>query len=376
MKKLIRSILVLTAMVLGVVWMTPASELPPQSSQLAQRSPGYLGVQACAECHADMVERQRKTVMATALEPINNCQILSANPKLKFQQGRFNYQIERKGNQSIYTVTEGQAVVSAPILFCFGQGKSGQTYVYELGGVKHESRVSFYNAINGLDITLGHSPEAPKTLVEAAGRAMSVDEEKNCFFCHSTGANIAQRVQLEKTTPGINCEACHGSGEKHVAAMRAGEKAGENAGTGMKKLGALDGDDITQNVCGKCHRSVDDVIEMPNRAGINNVRFQPYRIFHSRCYSADRRIGCTACHDPHGDLEVSPAFYDAKCLACHTTKTEKATAATTERSARACPTGKNKCTDCHMPKIDLPGAHFKFTDHRIRIVREGAPYPN
>jgi hypothetical protein len=29
-----------------------------------------------------------------------------------------------------------------------------------------------------------------------------------------------------------------------------------------------------------------------------------------------------------------------------------------------------------MPKVDLPGAHFSFTDHRIRIVRPGDPYPN
>jgi hypothetical protein len=28
-----------------------------------------------------------------------------------------------------------------------------------------------------------------------------------------------------------------------------------------------------------------------------------------------------------------------------------------------------------MPKVDLPGAHFKFTDHRIRIARDGEPYP-
>ncbi len=331
--------------------------------------PGYVGTNTCAVCHSEIVEQQQQTAMAKALEPIGSCRILDKHPLLKFQQGRFSYRIERKGNQSIYTVTEGQAVVSAPIQFCFGQGKSGQTYVYELNGVKYESRVSFYNAIDGLDITLGHSPEAPKTLIEAAGRAMSVDEEKNCFFCHSTGTNVAQRFQLEKMTPGIGCEACHGPGEPHVAAMKAGEKAG----TGIKKLGQVDGDDMTQTVCGQCHRSVDDVIEMPNRAGINNVRFQPYRIFHSKCYSADRRIGCTACHDPHGDPSANAAFYDAKCLACHLTKTEKATA---ERSARACPTGKSKCTDCHMPKIDLPGAHFKFTDHRIRIAREGAPYPN
>jgi hypothetical protein len=30
---------------------------------------------------------------------------------------------------------------------------------------------------------------------------------------------------------------------------------------------------------------------------------------------------------------------------------------------------------CHMPTVELPGAHFKFTDHRIRIVRPGQPYP-
>jgi hypothetical protein len=29
-----------------------------------------------------------------------------------------------------------------------------------------------------------------------------------------------------------------------------------------------------------------------------------------------------------------------------------------------------------MPKIDLPGAHGKFTDHWIRIVKPGEPPPN
>jgi hypothetical protein len=29
-----------------------------------------------------------------------------------------------------------------------------------------------------------------------------------------------------------------------------------------------------------------------------------------------------------------------------------------------------------MPKVELPGSHFKFTDHRIRIVRPGEQFPN
>jgi hypothetical protein len=29
-----------------------------------------------------------------------------------------------------------------------------------------------------------------------------------------------------------------------------------------------------------------------------------------------------------------------------------------------------------MPKLDLPGAHKKFTDHEIRIVRANGAYPD
>ena len=43
--------------------------------------------------------------------------------------------------------------------------------------------------------------------------------------------------------------------------------------------------------------------------------------------------------------------------------------------AKACPVAKTNCVSCHMPKLDLPGAHYKFTDHRIRIVKPNEPYP-
>ncbi len=325
----------------------------------------YAGSQACVACHEEIVAKQRATAMGSALERIGSCRILRSHPDLKFQNGKYSYRIERQGEQSIYTVSDGRATLSVPLLYCFGQGKSGQTYVYEYKGERYESRVSFYLAIDGLDITLGYSSDPPPDLVEAAGRRLSVDETTRCFGCHMTGEIVrvqeAGQLRLEHLSPGVGCEACHGPAERHLAAMRAGTPA---AGQ-MKKLGALDGDDISQTACAACHRSAEDIMELPARGGINNVRFQPYRIFNSRCYSADRRIGCTACHDPHGPTETSPAFYDAKCMACHGTK----------EVSRTCRTGKSNCAGCHMPKIELPGAHFKFTDHRIRIVREGAPFP-
>jgi hypothetical protein len=42
---------------------------------------------------------------------------------------------------------------------------------------------------------------------------------------------------------------------------------------------------------------------------------------------------------------------------------------------RWCRVGKKDCVNCHMPMVELPGAHKKFTDHRIRIARAGE-YPD
>jgi hypothetical protein len=41
---------------------------------------------------------------------------------------------------------------------------------------------------------------------------------------------------------------------------------------------------------------------------------------------------------------------------------------------KSCPVENERCVSCHMSKVELPGAHFQFTDHRIRIVRPGDSY--
>lgn len=114
---------------------------------------------------------------------------------------------------------------------------------------------------------------------------------------------------------------------------------------------------------------------MMHLQGIADVRFQPYRLATSRCFDAlDSRISCLACHNPHDPVRTDAAFYDAKCLACHH-RAEK-THAAVRATARVCPVSRRNCVTCHMPKYALPGAHYKFTDHDIRIVRAGQPYPD
>ena len=67
----------------------------------------------------------------------------------------------------------------------------------------------------------------------------------------------------------------------------------------------------------------------------------------------------------------SSSFYDPKCLACHAT--EHVTAVKPGR--KSCPVERQNCVTCHMPKVELPGAHYKFTDHWIRKVSGDAVYP-
>ncbi len=42
------------------------------------------------------------------------------------------------------TVTGSGQKLTVPLLWAFGRGKAGQTYVFERDGVFYESRVSFY----------------------------------------------------------------------------------------------------------------------------------------------------------------------------------------------------------------------------------------
>jgi hypothetical protein len=308
------------------------------------------------------------------METVAECEILRAHPHLTVRKGDYTYQIIREGRRSIYRVTDGTHTISEPILWAFGLGNAGQTYVFQHKGSFFQSRVSFYNDTQNLDITLGVPEAPPNSIEDAAGAVLSEEERRLCFGCHSTGAVSGNQIQLNRLTPGITCEGCHGPGGQHIASVQ----AGKNTSAKIFNPGSLNTGDLT-SFCGSCHRTWEQV-QLMHLSGVRTVRFQPYRLANSRCFDQeDPRISCQACHDPHHMVRRDVAFYDSKCQACHNLSTERAaiTAGNPDaRKAPRCPVSKKNCVECHMPKYSLPGAHFKFTDHEIRIVRRGEPYPD
>jgi len=324
-------------------------------------------VRECVKCHAAEAKTHPLTSMAHAAETNAECSVLRNHRFMTVRLGRYDYRIERHGDQSVYTVSDGAETLTYPIRYAFGLGEAGQTYILEKDGEYYESFVSYYQAIDGLDITIGDQPLHPSSLRDAAGRHIGSHEIAMCFACHTSNALSGGHVSENTLLPGVTCERCHGATDNHLAGL----KKSDVQLAQMKTLTGMSAEESAQ-FCGQCHRTWEYVAEHGPH-GVGNVRFQPYRLTNSKCFDVDdARISCTSCHNPHDVVDRVAEHYDAKCQSCHSAG---ATGAAGKTGARLCRVGTSGCSTCHMPKTDLPGAHHKFTDHNIRIVAKNARYP-
>lgn len=323
----------------------------------------------CAQCHASQALTQPHTGMGRTLQLPGTDPTLNSHPRLTYQKFGYTYVVETKNGESTYSVTDGTRTITLPILWTFGSG--AQTWVFEREGIYYEGLVSYYPSVDGLGITIGDTEITPRTLDEAVGRRLPPSEPVACFGCHSTNAvKEGQLLTLGSLEPGVKCEHCHVQSITHMAYAVQGQ-AMETAPPDLRKLTSED----LSNFCGQCHRSWETVIRGPWKGELN-VRFAPYRLAYSKCFSGtDPRISCIACHDPHRNLVTETAAYDPKCLACHALKGAQAPT-NTQATAKACPVQNNDCVSCHMPEVKLVNGLTTFRDHLIRIAKSGTPYPD
>jgi hypothetical protein len=321
-----------------------------------------MGTAVCAKCHAAKVATQQRHAMASAAIRAGDAEILRQHNHLSFRLGRYTEQIVTKDGKSVLTVTAGKGATpfSVQLLWAFGVGRMGQTYVYEKNGSYYESHLTFFSSSQDLNITPGQSLDAPRNLEDAAGRRMPQAESRACFACHTTASVTNNQLDVTAAVPGVTCEACHGPGASHVVAMNSGQPD-QSAQLIMdpSRLDPVESVDF----CGACHRTQEDVVTNAGLAALN-LRFAPYRLENSKCWSKpDARLTCVACHDPHQPLEHDAAAYDSRCLKCHVNQPGAKT--TTDYPGAACPVSTKNCTTCHMPKIESSIQHSTFTDHWI-----------
>jgi Cytochrome c554 and c-prime len=337
----------------------------------------YVGAAECERCHSQISANQKSTLMAHALAVASPQSFpeLSHGP-LRFRIGAYDYELSQTASGGRYSVNDGSQSVSVPIGWIVGHGELGRTYIFQQNGSFFESRVSYYSKFGALDFTTGNPRSVPGRLQTALGRQLFPHEIASCLGCHSTAATTSNHFDASQLVPGVNCEACHGPGAEHVAAMNL--QQGEQSATLIMNPARLT-PVASVDYCGACHRTSVDVSLM-GVSGILTLRFPAYRLERSRCWgSGDARLTCIACHDPHQPLQRDLASYDKNCLACHSVarnavRGQEHPAAAHGGHSRICPVASKACVTCHMPQYTIPDMHATFTDHKIAIHRQGAPF--
>jgi hypothetical protein len=101
---------------------------------------------------------------------------------------------------------------------------------------------------------------------------------------------------------------------------------------------------------------------------------QYYSMTLSKCYRATGgRLRCITCHDPHVEpsRQEAPAYFNSKCLTCHTNQSCSLPLETRQRSSPP-----DNCIGCHMPKRAVQViAHSSLTNHRI-LARPDEAFPD
>lgn len=380
-----------------MAWLTRPAEPPPTAPKpveldtggpaadddieqaLAVTNPGYVGIDVCAECHAQRAAVVKGGRHYLACRPAATG---VASPGFAAGRGQFatrvpglRFEMTRAGNDFVATRIEatpqGEKRVPYQVGLVYGTAnKHDEVYFAWQGDRLYELPVAWLYPLDRWG-THNHNQarEAPA----------------NCMECHNTWIahvpGTANQYHREGVLLGVTCERCHGPGRDHTEYHR---KHPNDASRAILHPGTLSRERL-MDLCAQCHdnprprgrafayrpgeplETTHHVVRPthPEDDVTNQVRY----LEESKCYQKSE-MTCITCHDPHRLKSAR-----GKCLECHA-----ATACTDQPRLPAATRGD--CVGCHMPQRVRMHAHFYSTsddqyvpvtprsDHRIGVYPE------
>jgi cytochrome c-type biogenesis protein CcmH/NrfG len=363
---------------------------------------GFVDPKVCAACHAEIYRTYRNTGMARSFYRPNRDNTLgnAAGPITFYHQPtRTHYSVFQRAGQyyqrrwRIGFDGKETDVDESRIDFIMGSGNHSRAYLHRTeNGTLLELPLAWYSEKNGY---WALNPGYDMAQV-VASRPISYD----CMFCHNSYPQISARqnqlnrepVYLTPLPEGIDCQRCHGPGERHVKAAQAAHAQPEELRKTIFNPASQSGE-RQMEVCMQCHlqttssrlpsairrfnrgpfsyragEPLDDFIINFDRApGRRKEEFgivdSAYRLRQSQCWiHSQDKLTCLTCHDRHSALhgQLDSRHYNAVCQQCHANKIQAMVNAGTHTAA----TG---CIDCHMPKRRTDDViHVVMTDHYIQ----------
>jgi len=354
------------------------------------REDGFVGPDACKECHADQFSTFIETAhyQTSAMPTENNISgsVADGENTLKTRADALSYCISEDDSKYLQTALfhrDGKTWEhKEQIDIVTGSGKNGQSYLFWQNDHLYQLPVSWI-----VDQGWVNSPGYTDGVANFARPVRD-----NCMSCHSTRMEFAdQRVNIadpHSVILGVTCERCHGPGQQHVEFHR------QNPDAPSKHIvhpGELPRERLN-DICSQCHSGSSQLLkpafsfrpgevlseyrrfttngEKPG--GVHTANQFP-RLRQSKCYENSAEMSCATCHNPHKNERDRPEIFSRRCQTCH----QPEDCGQFEESGMKIATN---CIDCHMPKkldssitFDIEGKDkdqfLEIRDHFIRVQR-------
>ncbi len=356
---------------------------------------------ACATCHRKIYESYRRTAMAHSFyqpQPENTIEDYRVNNRFYHPASETHFtMVERAGKyyQRRYQLGfQGKEtnVDEQQIDFVLGSGNHARSYLHRTGaGALVELPLAWYAEKGGY---WAMGPGYDRADQSDARRKVSYE----CMFCHNAYPKIPaghgepreEPIYASALPQGIDCQRCHGSGDRHVDVAQTAGATLEAIRNSIVNPARLD-PQRQMEVCMQCHlettsfpfpnsiwkydrepfsykpgEPLGDFMLFFDHGPAKQDRFQivssVYRLRMSECFlRSGGALRCTTCHDPHRD--DAPARYSEVCIGCHRQALQE-----TRPSGRH--TGPAAAWDCHMPKRRTGDVvHAVMTDHYIQRLK-------
>src|SRR5439155_5835237 len=300
---------------------------------------GYAEPGSCAACHADIAKSYREVAMARSFgrpDPADFIEDYAAHNRLDHRPSGFTYEMVRRGDRFLQRRSESGAVgrpartFEREVTFVIGSGRHARTYLHlDPEGEMTELPVTWY----AQERAWGMSPGFDRADQPDFFRPVTY----TCLFCHNgypplpaaSDSPILPQLFPQDLPSGIDCQRCHGPGERHVRLARSRTSSfGEVRGSIVNP--ARLPRERQMDVCMQCHlettssadwsglvafgrgvfsfRPGQDLasyrthFDHPPGRGHDDkfeIAHQAYRLRQSACFLKSGRMTCTTCHDPH-----------------------------------------------------------------------------
>jgi hypothetical protein len=357
---------------------------------------GYVGPDACAECHRDNYDGFLKTAHARTSALPSAETILGS-----FEEGE-NVLETASPNLRIEMLEQDEGFVQRMILMAHGQpqggdfpidivtgsGRVGQTYLYFQGEHLYQLHASYLSS----EDSWMNSPGYLDGVADFARPILSA-----CLECHTTYyqpySGAANQYHREHYVLGVTCEKCHGPGGEHVRHHRQNPEATQahavvNPGTMSNER--------SMELCQLCHggdpireirppfsyrpgEPLAEYYEFPESDGSQistgvHTNTQLPRLRRSDCFQQSDAMTCVDCHNPHQHERGDRKLFSERCVGCH----QPPECGKFELLGESL---KDNCIDCHMLSVEMSDINLnakgkrlipKMRDHYIRVWPEAS----